>query len=127
MSDSRFYQQGYSAWEKHGARLWDNPHKEGTDAHSEWLDGWYQARKDRWVRRIRKTCQRDNVKGIRVVDSDDDRVCDACSERDGKFFSCEEAIQDPPIPHENCSNDRCRCVYVAEHGDDSLLNELLDL
>jgi hypothetical protein len=119
-------QKGYSAWENDGARLWENPYDEDDAAYEKWREGWHQARKEEWADRIRRTCRQERVDGIRVMSAQDDRVCGPCAARDGEFFSCEEAIENPPIPHESCENDYCRCVYETV-VQDSLLSDLLDL
>ena len=129
MNRDKTFREGYKAWKDEGENFFQNPYdeEEQSESHSQWADGWRLALKEMWAERIRRDCRKDRVKGIEVVDSGDDRVCSACAERDGIFFSAEEEIKDPPIPHEDCSSiyGYCRCVYTVV-SENSLLDRLQD-
>jgi hypothetical protein len=120
------YDGGYRAWCDDGASFYQNPHEEGTDAHAKWADGWREALKEDRHERIREECRRDRVTAIEVLSSGDDRVCGPCQERDGKLFAAKEAIENPPIPHENCEGGYCRCVFIVpDEGRDSIIGEIV--
>jgi len=41
--------------------------------------------------------------------------CEYCNEFNGKSFTIEEALEEMPIPHPNCSNDGwCTCCYTVK-------------
>ena len=62
-----------------------------------------------------------DVAGVKVMTSDDERVCAHCQSLDGKVFTIQEALEAMPIPGPNCTDGseqnphggRCRCGYVA--------------
>jgi len=120
------YDEGYTAWRNDETSFYQNPYEEGTDARANWAEGWREAWKDHWHERVRETCRRDRVTAIEVLACGDDRVCGPCQERDGQLFAAKEAIENPPIPHEDCEGDYCRCVFVVpDEGRDSVIDEIL--
>lgn len=40
--------------------------------------------------------------------------CDNCKKLDGKIFTIQEALEKKPLPHKDCSNSFCRCLYGFE-------------
>jgi len=68
---------------------------------------------------LRRLLETDVVYGVEVYSSKDDRVCEACEERDGKVYPLtEELVEDPPVPHEDCENEACRCVLLSVMDED---------
>jgi hypothetical protein len=39
--------------------------------------------------------------------------CGPCRDAHGTVHPIEEALEEPPLPHEDCEQDDCRCTYRA--------------
>lgn len=63
------------------------------------------------------------VYGVLVMSQRDEHVCKPCLDQDGKVYTLEEAKDDPPIPHDACENDECRCSYLPIMDEETFEEE----
>lgn len=118
---SESYREGYKAFGE-DVKHYRNPYDEDEQPNrrAQWLSGWqdhqYEYRSDELRDRLRKA-ESPLKKKVVVDSSKDDRVCGPCAERDGNVYSVEEALDKMPLPHEDCQNIRCRCVYLTKNVD----------
>ena len=58
-----------------------------------------------------KTMQSVGIRKVEILTSDDERVCPHCQSLAGKIMSVRRAIDQMPLPPDNCKH--CRCIYMA--------------
>ena len=59
-----------------------------------------------------RSFQQTRIKKVRVLTSQDERVCQHCQPLEGEIFGVKTALKKMPIPPEHCPN--CRCIYTPE-------------
>lgn len=106
--------EGYDARDR-GKSYRDNPYdeQEQPTKYEMWLSGLRAYRRDEVRRRIQLDAEIGVVRGIEVRAPRTGHVCEACAERHGTVYPIEEALVEPPIPHDECEGDWCRCVYIS--------------
>jgi ribosome modulation factor len=107
-------EEGYDARGR-GMSHRDNPYdkQEQPEKYEKWLSGLRAHRRDEIRRRIQLDAETGVVHGIEVRAPSTGDVCEVCAERDGTVYPIEEALMEPPIPHDDCDSDWCRCVYIS--------------
>jgi hypothetical protein len=53
------------------------------------------------------------VTGVMIVAPPPLSSCGPCRDAHGTVHPIEEALEEPPLPHEDCEQDDCRCTYRA--------------
>lgn len=53
-----------------------------------------------------------DLDGVIVKAIRDGQACAHCLEKNGTYYQLEEALKAQPLPHEKCTNNRCRCHYL---------------
>ena len=52
------------------------------------------------------------VNKVRLLSMRDKEVCSNCFEKDGNEYPVTDSFDEMPLPHSDCSNDKCRCSYL---------------
>jgi hypothetical protein len=62
------------------------------------------------------------IEKVQVLSERSEETCEVCWEADGNVYTIEEALQEMPLPHEECSCDpaalredgKCNCTYMPK-------------
>lgn len=73
------------------------------------------------------------IYGVVIMSQRDKYVCRPCLDHDGEMYTIRERRDNPPLPHDECENEECRCTmlpipdretYIDMLGDEPDLSNL---
>jgi hypothetical protein len=62
--------------------------------------------------------------GVMILSQRDEHACLSCLKHDGEQYTIKERRENPPLPHDGCENEECRCTMLAIPDRETYLDSL---